>query len=191
MKPFIHPTSIIDENVYIGKNSKIWHFSHILHNSEIKDNVNIGQNCMIGPNVRIAQGCKIQNNVSLYEGVECQEDVFIGPSVVFTNVYNPRAFINRKNEFRKTLLKKGCSIGANATIICGINIGKYAFIGAGSLIREDVLDFALMVGVPARQIGWIDKGGEKMIFDSNAKAIDSYDKTKYYLKNGRVLIDEN
>ncbi|PAF53614.1 N-acetyltransferase [Helicobacter sp. 13S00482-2] len=186
MNHFIHPSSFIDENVQIGKNSKIWHFCHILNGSIIGENCSFGQNCVIGPNVIIGNDCKIQNNVSIYEGVQCEEKVFLGPSVVFTNVYNPRAFINRKNEFKKTLLKKGCSIGANATIVCGVKIGEYAFIGAGALIREDVKAFALMVGVPARQIGWVDKGGKKMIF-VNDTAIDSYDGSSYILKNNEVF----
>ncbi|MDO7253805.1 acyltransferase [Helicobacter cappadocius] len=187
MNLFIHHSSFIDENVKIAQGTKIWHFCHILSGCDIGKNCSFGQNCVVGPNVKIGNGCKVQNNVSIYEGVECEENVFLGPSVVFTNVYNPRAFINRKNEFKKTILKKGCSIGANATIVCGIKIGEYAFVGAGSLIREDVKAFALMVGVPARQIGWVDKGGKKMIFDSNNIAKDSYDGSYYILKNDEVF----
>ncbi|MFN4220535.1 MAG: DapH/DapD/GlmU-related protein, partial [bacterium] len=156
---FVHPSSYIDENVKIGKNTKIWHFCHILKNTVIGENVIIGQNVMIGPDVKIGNNCKIQNNVSVYKGVELEDDVFCGPSCVFTNVYNPRAFIERKNEFRKTLVKKGATIGANATIICGVTIGKYAFIGAGAVVTKDVADYSLVVGVPAKKIGWVCKCG--------------------------------
>ncbi len=146
---------------------------------------------MIGPNAQIGNGVKIQNNVSVYEGVICEDEVFIGPSVVFTNVINPRSFINRKNEFKPTLLEKGCSIGANATIICGVKIGKYALIGAGSVITKDVKPFALMVGNPARQVGWVDKGGKKMLFD-NKIAKDSYDTSLYQENNGEIMeIDDD
>lgn len=156
---FVHPSSYIDENVKIGKNTKIWHFCHILKNTVIGENVTIGQNVMIGPDVKVGNNCKIQNNVSIYKGVELEDDVFCGPSCVFTNVYNPRAFIERKNEFRKTLVKKGATIGANATIVCGVTIGKYAFIGAGAVVTKDVPDYSLVVGVPAKQIGWVCKCG--------------------------------
>lgn len=191
MAIFIHPTSFVDMDTQIGEGSKIWHFCHILSGVIIKENCSFGQNCVIGRNVKIAQGCKIQNNVSIYEGVECEEKVFIGPSVVFTNVINPRAFISRKSEFKKTLLKKGCSIGANATIICGIKIGEYAFVGAGAVVREDVKPYTLVVGVPAKKIGWVDKGGNTMSFDLSNKAIDSYDGTRYKLINQEVVIDED
>lgn len=191
MAIFIHPTSFVDMDTQIGEGSKIWHFCHILSGVIIKENCSFGQNCVIGRNVKIAQGCKIQNNVSIYEGVECEEKVFIGPSVVFTNVINPRAFISRKSEFKKTLLKKGCSIGANATIICGIKIGEYAFVGAGAVVREDVKPYTLVVGVPAKKIGWVDKGGNTMDFDLSNKAIDSYDGTRYKLINQEVVIDED
>lgn len=191
MAIFIHPTSFVDTNSQIGEGSKIWHFCHILDGVVIEENCSFGQNCVIGRNVKIAQGCKIQNNVSIYEGVECEENVFIGPSVVFTNVINPRAFISRKNEFKKTLLKKGCSIGANATIVCGIKIGEYAFVGAGAVVREDVKPYALVAGVPAKEIGWIDRGGNAMKFDSSNKAVDSYDGTRYKLVNQKVIIDED
>lgn len=190
MNVFIHPSSFIDENVHIDKDCKIWHFCHILSGTTIGENCSFGQNCVIGPNVRIGKNCKIQNNVSVYEGVECEDDVFLGPSVVFTNVYNPRAFIVRKNEFKKTLLKKGCSIGANATIVCGVSIGKYAFVAAGALVREDVKPFSLVAGVPAKEIGWVDKGGKRMFFDCNNRAIDSYDGSHYELKNNEVIESE-
>lgn len=182
----IHPSSFVDLDCLIGKGSKIWHFCHILSGSNIGENCNIGQNCVIGPNVTIGNGVKIQNNVSVYEGVRCEDDVFIGPSVVFTNVINPRSFINRKDEFKPTHLGKGCSIGANATIVCGTKIGKYALIGAGSVITKDVKPYALMVGNPARQIGWVDKGGTKMTFQ-NGIAKDSYDGSLYQEQNGEIM----
>lgn len=179
MDYFVHQSSIIDENVKIGKGCKIWHFCHILSGSEIGESCSFGQNCVIGPNVRLGMGVKVQNNVSIYEGVICEDDVFLGPSMVFTNVLNPRAFINRKEEFKKTLLKKGCSVGANATIVCGVTIGEYAFIGAGSVVVCDIPAFALVVGNPARQIAWVDKAGNRLEFDSNGIATDSYDNTQY------------
>ena len=163
--PLIHDTSVIDDTaiidkkVVIGANTKVWHFSHIISDSVIGQNCTIGQNVMIGPKVTVGNGCKVQNNVSIYEGVELEDEVFCGPSCVFTNVYNPRAFIIRKNEIRKTLIRKGATIGANATIICGVTIGRYAMIGAGAVIRKDVPDYAVMVGVPAKHIGWVCQCG--------------------------------
>ncbi len=157
---FIHPSSYIDKNVIIGKGTKIWHFSHVLSNTKIGENCVIGQNCMIGPDVKIGNHCKIQNNVSIYKGVTLEDDVFCAPSMVFTNVLNPRAFIERKDEFKDTLVKKGATIGANATVVCGNTIGKYALVGAGALVTKDVPDYALMLGVPAKQKGWVCKCGE-------------------------------
>ncbi|HOO70791.1 MAG TPA: DapH/DapD/GlmU-related protein [Spirochaetota bacterium] len=156
---FIHESAFIDDDVIIGDGTKIWHFSHILKGCRIGLNCTIGQNVMIGPDVKIGSGCKIQNNVSLYNGVELEDDVFCGPSMVFTNVINPRSFIERKNEFKKTLVKKGASIGANATIICGNRIGAYAMIAAGAVVTKDVADHALFTGVPARQTGWVCRCG--------------------------------
>jgi len=173
---FVHTSSIVDNDVAIGDNTKIWHFSHILSHTSIGNNCSFGQNCVVGPKVTIGSGVKVQNNVSVYEGVEIEDDVFLGPSMVFTNVINPRAFIQRKEEFKKTLLKKGCSIGANATIICGVTIGKYALIGSGAVINKDVKPFALMVGVPARQIGWVGISGETLEFDKNARTEDTFAK---------------
>ena len=161
---FLHNTSIVDDNVKIGDNTKIWHFSHIISGTIIGKNCSFGQNCVVGGDVNIGDGVKVQNNVSIYKGVEIEDDVFLGPSMVFTNVINPRAFIQRKDEFKKTLLKKGCSIGANATIICGVTIGEYALIGSGAVINRDVKSYALMVGVPAKQIGWVGKSGDTLEF---------------------------
>ena len=182
-KIFIHESSYIDENIKIGENTKIWHFCHILSDTKIGKNCSFGQNCVVGPKVTIGNGVKVQNNVSIYEGVEIEDDVFLGPSMVFTNVINPRAFIVRRDEFKKTLLKKGCSIGANATIVCGVTIGKYALIGAGAVVNRDVPDFALMVGVPAKQIGWVGISGNSLKFNSDNIAIDS-DGRKY------AMVDE-
>lgn len=181
---FVHDSSFVDENVVIGNQTKIWHFCHILSGSIIGDNCSFGQNCVVGANVNIGSGVKVQNNVSIYEGVEIEDDVFLGPSMVFTNVINPRAFIVRREEFKKTLLKRGCSVGANATIVCGVTIGEYALIGSGAVINRDVKPYALMVGVPARQIGWVGKSGETLDFDDGV-AIDRFDGTRY------AIIDEN
>ena len=159
---FIHETSIVDEGVLLGTNIYVWHFSHLMKGCSLGDNSVIGQNVMIGNNVKIGTGCKIQNNVSVYEGVELEDNVFCGPSCVFTNVINPRAFINRKSEFRKTLVKKGATIGANSTIVCGVEIGEYALIGAGAVITKNVKNFAVMAGNPAKRIGWISTAGHKL-----------------------------
>ncbi|RXK03745.1 N-acetyltransferase [Arcobacter sp. CECT 8989] len=187
---FAHESSYIDDNVKIGNDTKIWHFSHVLSGTTIGDNCSFGQNCVVGPKVNIGNGVKVQNNISIYEGVEVEDDVFLGPSMVFTNVINPRSFIVRKEEFKVTLLKKGCSIGANATVVCGNTIGKYALVGAGSVINKDVKDFALMVGVPARQIGWVSISGNRLEFDENYIAIDSFDNSKYRLQNDEVTLVE-
>lgn len=183
---FVHESSYIDNNVTIGDNTKVWHFSHILSGTQIGANCSFGQNCVVGPKVKIGNGVKVQNNVSIYEGVECQDDVFLGPSMVFTNVLNPRAFIIRREEFKKTLLKRGCSIGANATIVCGITIGEYALIGSGAVVNRDVKPFALMVGVPARQIGWVSRAGNTLSFDTKGIAIDAYDNSRYILENDQL-----
>ena len=176
---FAHESSYIDDSVKIGENTKIWHFSHILSGSTIGKNCSFGQNCVIGPKVNIGSGVKVQNNISIYEGVEVEDDVFLGPSVVFTNVVNPRAFIQRKDEFKTTLLKRGCSIGANVTVICGVTIGEYALIGSGAVVNRDVKPYALMVGVPAKQIGWVSKAGNTLVFNEELQAVDSFDNSKY------------
>lgn len=186
MSFFVHPTSIVDDNVIIGSNTKIWHFSHILFNTKIGENCSFGQNCVVGPNVVIGNGVKVQNNISIYDGVEIEDDVFLGPSMVFTNVINPRAFIVRKEEFKKTLLKKGCSIGANVTIVCGVTIGEFAVVGAGSVVTRDVKPFELVYGNPAKHQSWVSKAGNKLEFDQNNFAIDSFDGNKYKLENNKI-----
>ena len=188
MPYFAHESSFIDSDVIIGEKTKIWHFSHIGANSIIGQNCSFGQNCVVGPNVRVGNGVKVQNNVSIYEGVEIEDDVFLGPSMVFTNVINPRAFIIRKEEFKKTLLKKGCSIGANATIVCGVTIGEYALIGSGAVVNRNVKPYALMVGVPARQIGWVSKAGNTLKFDGNGLAVDDFDGSSYRVVDENLIV---
>jgi UDP-2-acetamido-3-amino-2,3-dideoxy-glucuronate N-acetyltransferase len=156
-----HPTAVVDEGAVIGNGTKIWHFSHIMSGAVIGENCNIGQNVVISPRVVLGNNVKVQNNVSVYTGVICEEDVFLGPSCVFTNVANPRSFIDRKTEFKNTIVKRGASIGANATILCGITIGEYAMIGAGSVVTKDVPPYALIVGNPGRPVGWVDKEGNR------------------------------
>ncbi|WP_316346905.1 acyltransferase [Desulfuromonas acetoxidans] len=159
---FVHESSYIDENVTIGAETKVWHFCHVLSESEIGERCSFGQNCVIGPRVKIGSNVKVQNNISIYEGVEIEDDVFLGPSCVLTNVTNPRSQVLRRSLYEKTLLRQGCSIGANATIVCGITVGRYAFIGAGAVVHTDVPDYALMLGVPARQKGWMSRHGHVM-----------------------------
>mgnify|MGYP000603719532 CR=1 FL=1 len=190
-KFFFHESSYVDNDVNIGDDTKIWHFSHILSGSNIGNNCSFGQNCVVGPKVNIGNGVKVQNNISIYEGVVVEDDVFLGPSMVFTNVINPRSFIVRKEEFKETLLKRGCSIGANATVVCGNTIGKYALVGAGTVINKDVKDFALMVGVPARQIGWVSIAGNRLNFNNENIAIDSFDNSKYKLEDEQVKVIED
>ena len=187
-KFFAHKSSYIDENVNIGDDTKIWHFSHVLSGSEIGEKCSFGQNCVIGPKVKIGSGVKVQNNISIYEGVEIEDDVFLGPSMVFTNVINPRAFIVRKEEFKKTLLKKGCSIGANVTVVCGVTIGEYALIGSGAVVNKDVKPYSLMVGVPAKQIAWVSIAGNTLTFNENDEAIDIYDNSKYKIINDNLKV---
>jgi len=181
-----HPTAVIDEGCIIGEDVRIWHFSHIMTGCVIGDGCNIGQNVVVSPNVILGGNVKIQNNVSIYTGVECEDDVFLGPSMVFTNVINPRSAVNRKNQYAKTLVKKGASIGANATIVCGNPIGEYAFIGAGAVVTKEVPAYALLVGNPARQIGWVSEYGHRLEFDSNGAAQCPETQQKYELKDGSV-----
>jgi UDP-2-acetamido-3-amino-2,3-dideoxy-glucuronate N-acetyltransferase len=179
----IHVSSYVDEGAMIGKGTKIWHFCHILPGTVVGENCSIGQNVMIGPRVKIGNGCKIQNNVSLYDGVELADDVFCGPSCVFTNVNNPRANVSRRDEFRTTLIGRGASIGANATIVCGHKLGEHCFIGAGSVVTKDVPAFALMVGNPARRTGWMSRAGEKL--GSNLNCVHTGE--QYFLGEDNLL----
>jgi UDP-2-acetamido-3-amino-2,3-dideoxy-glucuronate N-acetyltransferase len=183
---FAHPTAVIDEGCKIAQGVKIWHFSHIMPNCIIGENCNIGQNVVISPEVVLGKNVKIQNNVSIYTGVTCDDDVFLGPSMVFTNVINPRSAINRKNEYAKTHVGKGASIGANATIVCGHDIGEYAFIGAGAVVTKNVQPYSLWVGNPAKQMGWISEYGHRLSFDKMGIAICPESKDKYQLLNGSV-----
>ncbi len=182
----IHPTAIIDEGACIGENTSIWHWVHICKGANIGSNCSLGQNVFVGNKVVIGNNVKVQNNVSIYDNVTLEDDVFCGPSMVFTNVYNPRSGVSRKNEYRNTLVKKGATLGANCTIICGITIGSYAFIGAGSVVNCDVPDYALMVGVPARQIGWMSQYGERLDLPlkGDGQIICPNTNKQYFLKNG-------
>ena len=184
---FAHETSIIDPDCTIGKETKIWHFSHIMSDCNIGECCNIGQNVVISPEVILGRNVKIQNNVSVYTGVICEDDVFLGPSMVFTNVINPRSHVNRKNEYAQTIVRKGASIGANATVICGNEIGEYAMIGAGSVITKPVKPYALVVGNPAKQIGWVSENGIKLHFDSNNQAVCSETGQIYKLEADKVI----
>ncbi len=183
---FIHTTAVIDEGAIIGEGTFIWHFSHVMPKAIIGRNCNIGQNCFIDNNALIGDRVKIQNNVSVYSAVIIEDDVFIGPSVVFTNVINPRSFINRKAEFKTTLVKKGCTIGANATIICGNIIGEYALVGAGAVVTCNVLPYELVMGNPASHGGWVSKSGEKLLFDEDGEAICPLTKEVYKLEENAV-----
>jgi UDP-2-acetamido-3-amino-2,3-dideoxy-glucuronate N-acetyltransferase len=185
-KFFAHETALVDEGCTIHNGVKIWHFSHIMSNCEIGENCNIGQNVVISPQVKLGKNVKVQNNVSIYTGVECEDDVFLGPSMVFTNVINPRSAINRKDQYARTIVKKGASIGANATIVCGHDIGAFAFIGAGAVVTKDVPDFALLVGNPARQIGWVGEFGHRLNFGADGIAICEESKQEYRFENNRV-----
>ncbi len=191
MNYFKHESAYIDEGVNIGQDTKIWHFSHIMTGCSIGEGCNIGQNVVISPDVVLGRNVKIQNNVSVYTGVICEDDVFLGPSMVFTNVINPRSHVNRKSEYMPTILRKGSSIGANATIVCGNEIGEYALIGAGAVITKPVLPYALVVGNPARQIGWVSRHGHRLNFDKNGDAFCPETKERYKLVDGKVnLISE-
>jgi UDP-2-acetamido-3-amino-2,3-dideoxy-glucuronate N-acetyltransferase len=184
---FKHETAIIDKGCTIGKDSKIWHFSHIMSNCVLGEKCNIGQNVVVSPEVILGKNVKVQNNVSIYTGVICEDDVFLGPSMVFTNVTNPRSGVNRRGQYEKTIVKKGATIGANSTIVCGHNIGEYAFIGAGAVVTKEVLPYALVVGNPAKQIGWMSEYGHRLHFDDNGIAECPESKEKYKLENGKVF----
>jgi UDP-2-acetamido-3-amino-2,3-dideoxy-glucuronate N-acetyltransferase len=183
---FAHESAVLDPGCKIGVGTKIWHFSHIMPNCTIGENCNIGQNVVISPDVTLGNNVKIQNNVSIYTGVTCDDDVFLGPSMVFTNVINPRSAVNRKSEYMKTHVGKGASIGANATIVCGHDIGKFAFIGAGAVVTKHVPDFALVVGNPARQIGWMSEYGHRLHFDEEGKAQCAESKEWYQMKDKQL-----
>lgn len=183
---FAHETAIIDENCIIGSGTKIWHFSHVMSNCVIGENCNIGQNVVISPEVVLGRNVKVQNNVSIYTGVTCDDDVFLGPSMVFTNVINPRSAVNRKSEYAKTHVGKGATIGANSTIVCGHDIGEYAFIGAGAVITKNVKPYALMVGNPAKQLGWMSENGHRLKFNDQNIAICPETGEKYELKDNQV-----
>ena len=184
---FAHETAVIDLNCIIGAGTKIWHFSHIMSDCIIGEQCSIGQNVVISPEVRIGNRVKIQNNVSVYTGVICEDDVFLGPSSVFTNVINPRSAIIRKNEYKPTLVKKGATIGANATIVCGITIGRYAFVGAGAVVIKDIPDYALVVGNPSRQTGWMSEYGHKLKFNEEGRAVCPESQEKYWMEKGKVV----
>lgn len=187
LKYYAHPTSVIDLDCEIGEGTKIWHFSHIMSNCKLGENCNLGQNVVVSPNVILGKNVRVQNNVSIYTGVICDDDVFLGPSMVFTNVINPRSAINRKSEYAKTHVGKGATIGANATIVCGHDIGKYAFIGAGTVVTKHVPDYALVVGNPSRQVGWMSEFGHKLEFDNHGFAKCKESEQKYKLENNKVI----
>ncbi|MBI2281250.1 MAG: N-acetyltransferase [Bacteroidetes bacterium] len=184
---FAHETAVIDEGCEIGNGTKIWHFSHIMSNCSIGEKCNIGQNVVVSPDVVLGKNVKIQNNVSIYTGVSCDDDVFLGPSMVFTNVINPRSAVNRKEEYLKTHVGKGASIGANATIVCGHDIGAYAFIGAGAVVTKNIPAYSLWVGNPAKQLGWVSEYGHRLTFDKDGLATCPETKEKYKLENNQVI----
>jgi UDP-2-acetamido-3-amino-2,3-dideoxy-glucuronate N-acetyltransferase len=183
---FVHESSYVGENCTIGTGTKIWHFSHIMTGATLGENCNIGQNVVVSPKVILGNNVRVQNNVSIYEGVICEDDVFLGPSMVLTNVINPRSAVSRKSEYKTTLIKKGTSIGANATIVCGVTLGEYCFIGAGAVVTKNVPAFALMVGNPARQKGWMSEFGHKLNFDESGKGVCIESEQVYKLENGFV-----
>ena len=184
---FAHETAVIDKPCEIGEGSKIWHFSHIMQNCKLGENCNIGQNVVVSPEVILGKNVKVQNNVSIYTGVTCDDDVFLGPSMVFTNVTNPRSAINRRGEYSKTHVGQGASIGANATIVCGHNIGKFAFIGAGAVVTKEIPDYALVVGNPAKQIGWMSEFGHRLEFDDSNIAICPESNEQYKIEDNKVI----
>jgi len=184
---FAHETAIVDDNCNIGNGTKIWHFSHIMSGCTLGEKCNIGQNVVVSPDVVLGKNVKVQNNVSIYTGVTCEDDVFLGPSMVFTNVTNPRSGVNRRGQYTKTLVKKGTSIGANATIVCGHDIGEYAFIGAGAVVTKEVPAYALVVGNPARHVGWMSEFGHRLNFNKNGIAICPESNEQYSLKNNVVI----
>ncbi len=187
LKYFAHETAVIDDPCDIGEGSKIWHFSHIMQKCKLGENCNIGQNVVVSPEVILGKNVKVQNNVSIYTGVTCDDDVFLGPSMVFTNVINPRSAVNRRGEYSKTHVGKGASIGANATIVCGHNIGKFAFVGAGAVVTKEIPDYALVVGNPAKQMGWMSEFGHRLEFDKNDIAICPESSEQYKIEDNTVI----
>lgn len=183
---FAHETAVIDAPCKISNGVKIWHFSHVMQNCEIGEGCNLGQNVVVSPNVKLGKNVKVQNNVSIYTGVECEDDVFLGPSMVFTNVVNPRSAINRRGEYQRTLVKKGATIGANSTIVCGHDIGEFAFIGAGAVVTKHVPAYALVLGNPSKQVGWMSEYGHRLEFDDAGIAFCPESKERYELKNNQV-----
>lgn len=183
---FAHPTAVIDEGCEIGAGTKIWHFSHIMSNCKIGENCNLGQNVVVSPDVVLGRNVKVQNNVSIYTGVICEDDVFLGPSMVFTNVVNPRSAVNRRGQYAMTNVGRGASIGANATIVCGHDIGKFAFIGAGAVVTKHVRDYELVIGNPARHAGWMSEFGHKLLFNKGGLAVCPESGQQYILENGNV-----
>ena len=186
MDYFAHPTAVVDEHCEIGAGTRIWHFTHVMSGCRIGEKCNLGQNVVVSPGVILGSNVKVQNNVSIYTGVICEDDVFLGPSMVFTNIINPRSAVVRKDQYVQTLVKKGASIGANATIICGNEIGQFAMIGAGSVVTKPVADYALVVGNPAKQIGWVSEFGHRLAFDEHGKAICEESKQQYQLENNQI-----
>ena len=184
---FVHESAYVDERCTIGGGTKVWHFSHLMRGCKVGENCNIGQNVFIAEGVTLGRGCKVQNNVSIYAGVTCEDEVFLGPSMVFTNVLNPRAAVSRKDEYRPTLLKRGVTVGANATIVCGHTLGEYCMIGAGAVVTKDVPAYALMAGVPARQIGWVSRHGERLSFDANSHAVCPATGEQYQLHDNHKI----
>lgn len=187
---FVHPSSIVDQPASIGPGTKIWHFCHVCSGAVIGHDCSIGQNCFVAGGVRIGDGCKIQNNVSIYEGVELEDGVFCGPSMVFTNVMNPRSEVSRKSEYRRTLVRRGATIGANATIVCGVTLGQYCFIAAGAVVTRDVPDFALIAGVPGELKGWMSRHGERLALDASGVAVCPATGERYRLRSPDTLIQE-
>ena len=184
---FAHETAVIDDGCTIGNGTRIWHFTHIMKDSVIGENCNLGQNVVVSPDVRLGMNVKVQNNVSIYTGVICEDDVFLGPSMVFTNIINPRSAVVRKDEYMTTIVRKGASIGANSTIICGIEIGRFAFVGAGAVVNKDVEPYSLVVGAPARHVGWMSEYGHRLHFDEEGIAVCPESKEKYRLEDGQVI----
>ncbi len=191
MKPFVHESSYVDDGAEIGNDTKVWHFCHVMKGAVIGERCNLGQNVVVMPGTRIGNNCKIQNNVSIYEGVELEDDVFCGPSMVFTNVINPRSEVSRKHEYMKTLVKRGASIGANATVVCGVTLGEYSFVGAGAVVTHDVKPFALVAGVPARQIGWMCRCGVRLPAPADhGRLLCGACGRQYSLKNGQLVPED-